>query len=87
MGGRVTKVSGRSHVLNRILSGSPVAARSGGRYSPGGPSSPQMQVHFGEFVLDSETRELLRAGRPVHLSPKAFQLLGALVEGRPKALS
>jgi hypothetical protein len=46
-----------------------------------------MQVHFGEFVLDSETRELLRAGRPVHLSPKAFQLLTALVEGRPKALS
>lgn len=42
---------------------------------------------FGEFVLDSDTRELLRAGRAVHLSPKAFQLLEALVANRPKALS
>jgi FHA domain-containing protein len=46
-----------------------------------------MQVHFGEFVLDSDARELLGAGRPVKLSPKAFELLLALVEARPKALS
>jgi DNA-binding winged helix-turn-helix (wHTH) protein len=46
-----------------------------------------MQVQFGEFALDTETRELLRRGRPVHLSPKAFQLLAALVEARPRALS
>ena len=45
------------------------------------------RVAFGEFVLDSDTRELLRAGRAVHLSPKAFQLLEALVANRPKALS
>lgn len=45
------------------------------------------RVRFGEFVLDSETRELLRAGRAVHLSPKAFQLLETLVAHRPKALS
>jgi DNA-binding winged helix-turn-helix (wHTH) protein len=35
---------------------------------------------FGDFVLDLETRELVRAGRPVSLSPTAFQLLGILVE-------
>ena len=46
-----------------------------------------MQVHFGEFVLDSDARELLGGGRPVKLSPKAFELLLALVEARPKALS
>ena len=42
---------------------------------------------FGEFILDLETRELLRAGEPVSLSPKAFQLLGILVQSRPKATS
>ena len=42
---------------------------------------------FGEFVLDLDTRELLRGRTPVPLSPKAFQLLGLLVEHRPKAVS
>jgi DNA-binding winged helix-turn-helix (wHTH) protein len=46
-----------------------------------------MQVRFGDFVLDSDARELLAGGRPVKLSPKAFELLLALVEARPKALS
>jgi len=45
------------------------------------------QVRFGEFALDTDTRELLRSGRPVHLSPKAYQLLTILVEDRPKAVS
>jgi predicted ATPase/DNA-binding winged helix-turn-helix (wHTH) protein len=42
---------------------------------------------FGDFLLDLDTHELMRAGTPVSLSPKAFQLLGILVENRPKALS
>ncbi|HEY7512728.1 MAG TPA: FHA domain-containing protein [Vicinamibacteria bacterium] len=46
-----------------------------------------MQARFGEFVFDAETRELRRGGEPVHLSPKAFLLLGALLESRPKALA
>jgi DNA-binding winged helix-turn-helix (wHTH) protein len=46
-----------------------------------------MKVRFGPFVFDPEARELRRHRRPVHLSPKAFQLLGALLESRPKALS
>jgi DNA-binding winged helix-turn-helix (wHTH) protein len=46
-----------------------------------------MQVRFSHFVLDTETRELLRGSRTVHLSPKAFQLLETLVEARPAALS
>jgi DNA-binding winged helix-turn-helix (wHTH) protein len=45
------------------------------------------RTRFGEFALDTDTRELLRSGRPLHLSPKAYQLLTILVEDRPKALS
>jgi DNA-binding winged helix-turn-helix (wHTH) protein len=45
------------------------------------------RVHFGEFVLDLDARELVRGSSVVRLSPKAFQLLEVLVENRPKALS
>ena len=46
-----------------------------------------MRVRFGECVIDSETRELLVGGEPVHLTPKAFDLLAILIENRPRALS
>jgi hypothetical protein len=46
-----------------------------------------MRLGFGEFVLDLESRELWRSGEPVHLSPKAFQLLELLVRQRPRACS
>ena len=46
-----------------------------------------MQIRFGDFVLDTDTRELTRDSRAVHLSPKAFQLLALLVTARPRALS
>jgi DNA-binding winged helix-turn-helix (wHTH) protein len=46
-----------------------------------------MQVRFDTFLLDSETRELLRDGHSVPLSPKAFDLLRILVADRPKAIS
>ena len=42
---------------------------------------------FGDFVLDLDVRELVRAGTPVPLSPKAFELLGILVDSQAKALS
>ena len=48
-----------------------------------------MRVRFPPFTLDSETRQLSRAGRrdsDVHLSPKAFDLLCLLVAQRPKVL-
>lgn len=45
-----------------------------------------MKVRFGECVLDMEQRVLLRGDQPVHLTPKAFQLLGFLVEVRPRAV-
>ncbi len=46
-----------------------------------------MRIRFGECVLDSDTRQLSVRGKPVHLSPKAFQFLELLLESRPKALS
>jgi non-specific serine/threonine protein kinase len=42
---------------------------------------------FGNFVLDLDTHELVQAGKPVSISPKAFQLLSLLVENHPNALS
>ena len=42
-----------------------------------------MRTHFGPFTLDPATRQLLEAGRPIHLSPKAFDVLQVLVEARP----
>ena len=46
-----------------------------------------MRVPFGTFVLDQETRELLRGDAHVPLSPKAFDLLSILIAHRPKAMS
>lgn len=43
-------------------------------------------LQFGEFRLDKGTRELCRGGTPVHISPKAFDLLVYLLEQRPRAL-
>jgi DNA-binding winged helix-turn-helix (wHTH) protein len=46
-----------------------------------------MRVHFGEFVLDRETRQLSCATRELPLEPKAFELLDFLLRRRPRALS
>lgn len=46
-----------------------------------------MQVHFGEFTIDTESRQLRQDDAERHLSPKAFEFLRLLVENRPRALS
>lgn len=46
-----------------------------------------MRVRFGSFVFDSDTRELRDGEEPVHLAPKAFDLLELLLQRRPRALS
>ena len=46
-----------------------------------------MTYRFGPFTVDSRTRRLLRDGREVHLSPKAFDLLLLLVDNRSRAMS
>jgi DNA-binding winged helix-turn-helix (wHTH) protein len=45
-----------------------------------------MRVVFGEFALDSTTRQLLRGEELRHLERKAFQLLELLVSRRPAAV-
>ncbi len=46
-----------------------------------------MRLTFGDCVLDSGTREVLRGGKPAPVSPKAFRLLEILAERRPNAVS
>jgi DNA-binding winged helix-turn-helix (wHTH) protein len=47
------------------------------------------QLSFGAFTLHVDSRQLQQGvdARPVHLSPKAFELLQVLVEARPRAIS
>lgn len=46
-----------------------------------------MRVRFGPFALDSGARELLNGGVPLHLSPKAFDILEILLARRPNVVS
>ena len=46
-----------------------------------------MTYRFDHFALDTDTRRLLRDGEELHLSPKAFDLLRLLIEGRARALA
>ena len=46
-----------------------------------------MKARFAQFELDTGARRLTEGGAEVHLTPKAFELLCALVEHRPDALS
>jgi DNA-binding winged helix-turn-helix (wHTH) protein len=46
-----------------------------------------MRATFGEFVFDSETRELTCSGEARHLSGKAFDLLELLIANAPRALT
>ena len=45
-----------------------------------------MAVRFGPFTLDLAQRLLTRDGQPVHLAPKAFDVLARLVAERPRAV-
>lgn len=46
-----------------------------------------MRVRFQHFCFDSERRELTRDDERLHLTPKAFDLLGHLLDRRPSAIS
>jgi DNA-binding winged helix-turn-helix (wHTH) protein len=46
-----------------------------------------MTVCFGGLTLDTDTRQIRRGAVEVPISPKAFELLAALVDARPRALS
>jgi DNA-binding winged helix-turn-helix (wHTH) protein len=44
-------------------------------------------LRIGDATLDFETRQIVRGGEPMHLSPKAYQLLRILIEHRPRVIS
>lgn len=46
-----------------------------------------MRLIFESFAFDTGERSLRHAGEPVHLTPKAFQLLEVLLRERPQAVS
>jgi len=46
-----------------------------------------MSMRFGPFLLDGPRRQLLRARTPLHLTPKAFDLLSILVAQSPHVVS
>lgn len=45
-----------------------------------------MKLRFGDLSFDGRRRLLYRGALPVHLSPRAFQLLALLLERRPDAV-
>ncbi|MGH9160935.1 MAG: FHA domain-containing protein [Vicinamibacteraceae bacterium] len=45
-----------------------------------------MRYVFGECVLDTDTRQAMRGGRVVSLSPKGFDLLLMLIDVAPRAV-
>ena len=45
------------------------------------------QYEFGAFLLDPAEHLLMREGQPVTVTPKAFDLLAALVENRGRLMS
>jgi DNA-binding winged helix-turn-helix (wHTH) protein len=46
-----------------------------------------MRIHCDDWTLDTATRLIERGGGAVHVSPKAFDLLTALLLERPRVLS
>jgi DNA-binding winged helix-turn-helix (wHTH) protein len=48
---------------------------------------PGVSYRFDRFIVDCDTRQLLRDGSELHLSPKAFDLLVFLLVKRPRAVS
>jgi hypothetical protein len=45
-----------------------------------------MRLVFGDVAFDPDERTATRGGAPVHLSPKAFDLLALLVRNGPRAV-
>lgn len=46
-----------------------------------------MTLQFDEFVFDEDRRQVLRGVEPLHLEPKALELLALLLSRRPNAIS
>ena len=47
---------------------------------------PRDIVHFDRFALDPDARQLTCDDAPVHLTPKAFNLLSLLIDEAPRVV-
>ena len=74
----VTKPFGVMELLLRVEA---LLRRSGG----GEPKGPQLRL--GDVVIDTEARSVMRAGEHIALTPRAYDLLLALVRRRGKVVS
>jgi DNA-binding winged helix-turn-helix (wHTH) protein len=48
---------------------------------------PGVSYRFGKFILDCDTRQLMRGAEEIHISPKAYELLTVLLANRTRAMS
>ena len=46
-----------------------------------------MEIRFADCAFDAERRQVFRQGQEVHLSRKAFDLLGILIASQPRVVS
>jgi two-component system alkaline phosphatase synthesis response regulator PhoP len=76
----VTKPFGVLELLERVGSLLRRSAARDGRHG-------DAQIRFGTIVVDPTARTVTRGGRPVQLSPKAFELLMALVSRDGKVVT
>jgi DNA-binding response OmpR family regulator len=77
----VTKPFGVMELLVRIQA---ILRRGAPRATDGKPAATRPRIRFGDVEVDAEDRTVLREGAEVPLTPKAFDLLLALLrkEGR-----
>jgi two-component system alkaline phosphatase synthesis response regulator PhoP len=74
----VTKPFGLLELLERVRS---LLRRSQGRGAPEAEAAPtgRDSLRFGDVAVDRASRTVTRGGRPVQLTPKAYELMLALV--------
>ena len=46
-----------------------------------------VQFHFGDYVLDTDRRELRRGSEPIAVEPQVLDLLNYLVQSRDRVVS
>ncbi|RYG22088.1 MAG: response regulator transcription factor, partial [Burkholderiales bacterium] len=76
----IEKPFGIGELLARIR----VALRQAEPAMPAARSGPQT---FGSVVLDRERREVCRDGRPIHLTPKEYDLLLLLADNAGRVVN
>jgi two-component system alkaline phosphatase synthesis response regulator PhoP len=79
----VTKPFGLLELLARVQA---LLRRGGGRWTDA-PEPSEPVERFGRVELHPASRQVLRGGRPVTLTPKEFDLLHALVRRRGRVAS